>query len=179
MDDLRLELFWDEIPVGKENAVDYDELSQRWNKSEREVRRILHFLSLLDNGDDFILIRSAKNKGFFKTTDKDEIEAYKKECLQKGRSVFAPIKKINRVMSNNAEQFNFENNLRTYREMTGLPQKAVCEYMQKFDEAVDPPLLSKFENGACLPTPFQLSKLAALYGVQAQELINGDFFEMR
>lgn len=179
MDDLKLELFWNDIPVGKEKAVDYDELSALWDKSEREVRRILHFLSLLDNGDEYILIRSGKNKGFFKTSDEKEIEAYKKECLQKGRSVFAPIRKINRVLSNNAEQFTFENNLRTFREMKGLPQKAVCEYMQKFDTAVDPPMLSKFESGVCLPTPYQLAKLAAFYGAQPQELINGDFFEMR
>ena len=179
MDDLKLELFWHDIPVGKENAVDYDELSARWDMGEREVRRILHHLSGQDNGDNYILIRSAKNKGFYKTDNENEIEAYRKECLKKGRSVFAPIKKINRVMSSNAEQFTFENNLRTFREMKGLPQRAVCEYMQQFDKAIDPPLLSKFESGACLPTPFQLSKLAAFYGVQAQELINGDFFEMR
>lgn len=179
MDEMRLEFYWNDIPIGKANAVDYSYLSERWGKVDREVRKILHFLSAFDNGDDYILIRSSKGKGFYKTDDEKEIEAYRAECLQKGRSVFAPVKKINRVLSNNAEQFTFENNLRTVREMKGLHQKAVCEYMQKFDKAVDPPMLSKFESGACLPTPFQLARLAVLYGVPAAELINGEFFETR
>ena len=179
MNELRLELYWHDIPIGKENAVDYDYLSERWGKVDREVRKILHYLSAFDNGDDYILIRSSKGRGFYKTDDVSEIEAYKAECLQKGRSVFAPVKKINRVLSNNDEQFTFENNLRTIREMRGLQQKDVCEYLKKYDTAIDTPLLSKMENGYCLPTPFQLGKLAAFFGVPAAELINGEFYETR
>lgn len=179
MDEMRLELYWMDIPVGKANAVDYAELSKRWGKTDRAVRSILHLLSAFDNGDDYVLIRSSKSKGFYKTDDPIEIEAYKAECLQKGRSVFAPVKKINRVLSSNDEQFTFENNLRTVREMRGLQQKEVCAYLHKFDTAIDAPMLSKMENGVCLPTPFQLAKLAALYGVPASELINGEFYETR
>ncbi len=179
MDEMRLELYWMDIPVGKSNAVDYAELSKRWGKTDRAIRSILHLLSAFDNGDDYVLIRSSKSKGFYKTDDPVEIEAYKAECLQKGRSVFAPVKKINRVLSNNAEQFTFENNLRTVREMRGLQQKEVVEFLKQYDTAIDAPMLSKMENGVCLPTPFQLVKLAALYGVPAYELINGEFYETR
>ena len=179
MNEFRLELYWHDIPIGKANAVDYAYLSERWGKVDREVRKILHNLSAFDNGDDYILIRSSKGRGFYKTDDPAEIESYKAECLQKGRSVFAPVKKINRVLSNNAEQFTLENNLRTVREMRGLQQKEVCDYLKQFDTAIDTPMLSKMENGVCLPTPFQLEKLAALYGVPASELIYGELYETR
>ena len=179
MNELRLELYWHDIPIGKANAVDYVYLSERWGKVNREVRKILHHLSAFDNGDDYILIRSSKGRGFYKTDDAAEIESYKAECLQKGRSVFAPVKKINRVLSNNGEQFTLENNLRTVREMRGLHQKEVADHLKQYDNAIDVPMLSKMENGACLPTPFQLGKLAALYDVPAFELINGELYETR
>lgn len=172
----RFSMYWNDIPVGKNAAVDYCDLMKKWNKGEREVRRILHELSQLDNGDNYVLIRSGKNKGFYKTDDADEIEAFKRECLSKGRSVFAPVKKINRVLSSNGTQITFDNNLRTVREAKGFTQTAVCDYMHKYDTAIDAPMLSKMENGACLPTPLQLALFAEFYGCDAHELINNTFY---
>ena len=93
MDELKLELYWNDIPTDKNNPITYSELCAKWGKSEREVRKILHFLSSLDNGDNYILVRSGRKKGFYKTDNISEIEDFKKECLQKGRSIFAPVKK--------------------------------------------------------------------------------------
>ena len=59
----KLELYWSEIPVGKENAVSYDYLCTAWGISQRAVRSILHKLSIYDNGDDTVLIRSSKDGG--------------------------------------------------------------------------------------------------------------------
>lgn len=168
--------FWEAIPTGRENAVDYKELCAMWNKNERAIRSILHELSSLDNGDDFILIRSSSGRGFYKTNDAGEIEAYRRECLNKGRSVFAPIKKINRVLNANTKQFSTENNLRLFRELCGLKQKDVCERMKQHDNAFDASLLSKMENGVCLPTFQQLAKLAEIYGADVSELISIDLF---
>lgn len=173
---LQLEIYWNEIPNGKENAVSYLDLKLRWNKNEREVRRILHDLSGYDNGDNFILIRSGHTKGFYKTDAQGEIEAYKRECLNKGRSVFAPVKKINRILSADKRQFNMTNNLRVIREERKLKQSTVCEYMKEVDDAFDVPMLSKMENGVCLPTPFQLKKLSEIYECEARALINVDLY---
>ncbi len=96
-----MEMYYNQIPIGKANAVDYPKLCAMWKVSIRTVRAILHELSLYDNGDDYVLIRSSKTKGFYKTDDKDEIAAYRKECLNKGRSVFAPVKKCNRILKGN------------------------------------------------------------------------------
>lgn len=176
MDEYKLELFWNEIPVGKENAITYAELMSKWDETERAVRMVLHELSKFDNGDNYVLIRSARSKGFYRTDDLVEIRAYKQECLNKGRSLFAPIKKINRVINANSTQFEIENNLRVIREGKGLKQADVCKQLQQFDRAIDKSMLSKMENGVCLPTPYQLVIMAQLYGCEPYELINGDLY---
>lgn len=171
--EFKLEKYWSELPIGKANAVSYAELIVRWGRSERDVRKILHDLSCYDNGDDYILIRSSKKGGgFYKTNNPDEMKEYRRECLAKGKSVFAPVKKINRVLNNNTKQFEFENNLRVRREAAELTQAQVCNTMKYFDESFDVPLLSKMENGVCLPTFFQLGKLATLYQCDPNDLIN-------
>ena len=164
--------YWDDIPVGKENAITYPELCALWKCTERFARVILHELSLYDNGDNYILIRSSKCRGFYKTDNEDEITAYKRECLNKGRNIFAPIKKINRVLNANTEQYSFDNNLRVIRNERNLKQGAVVRYMRNYDRAFDNSLLSKMENGVILPTPYQLSLLSQIYGVEPLELLN-------
>lgn len=171
LNDQLLAVYWSELPIGKENAVDYPQLCNMWGRSARKVRIILHELSHYDNGDDYILIRSSKSKGFYKTDDKEEISAYRKECLNKGRSIFAPVRKCNRILKADATQFQFFNNFRVVRESVGLKQRAVCDTMKQYDRAFDVSLLSKIENGVCLPTPYQLSRLAEIYGVEPRELV--------
>lgn len=176
MNELKLESYWNDIPTEKSEAVPYSILTMWWNMNEREVRRILHHLSSYDNGDDYVLIRSGQHKGFYRTDDVDEIRAYKSECLAKGKSVFAPIKKINRILKANTNQFTMINNLRVIREDRKLKQATVCEFMRAFDKAFDVPMLSKMENGVCLPTPYQLSKLSEIYGCPPTDLIETEFY---
>lgn len=176
MTDEKLLLFWNDIPNDKANAVTYQDLQELWGRNDREVRKILHKLSSFDNGDDYVLIRSSKAKGFYKTDNTDEIKDYKRECLNKGKSVFAPVKKINRILSQNTNQLTFDNNLRVYRERKGLVQKQVCEFLSQYDSTVDNSLLSKFENGVCLPTPYQLALLAKFYEVSPADLIRVDLY---
>lgn len=176
IDKAMLRAYWDDIPVGKENAYTYDDLCYIWRCEPRKARAILHELSLYDNGDNYILIRSGKCKGFYKTDDEAEIKAYKRECLNKGRSIFAPVKKINRVLNANIEQYSLENNLRVIREGRGLKQCQVCDSMKQYDKSFDKSLLSKMENGVCLPTYYQLAKLAEIYAVKPFELLRADLY---
>jgi len=92
-------LYWEQIPIGRENAIDYATLCGMWDCNERAARAIMHELSCYDNGDPYILIRSGKSKGFYRTDDPAEIEAYRRECLNKGRSIFAPVRKCNRLLA--------------------------------------------------------------------------------
>ena len=102
------EEYWQQIPIGKHNAVDYTALCALWGCNERKVRSILHELSSYDNGDEYCLIRSGKIRGFYRTNDLIEIERYRKECLNKGRSIFAPIRKCNRLLSMNENQMELD-----------------------------------------------------------------------
>ena len=172
----RLEIFWNDIPIGKKNAVTYTTLKMWWNINEREVRRTLHELSSFDNGDNYVLIRSGKNKGFYRTDNEEEIKLYKRECLNKGKSIFAPIRKINRILSANIDQFSINNNLRVIREGLQMKQTEVCRIMQEYDEHFDVPMLSKMENGVCLPTPFQLARLSEIYTCQPTDLIQSEMY---
>lgn len=93
-----LAYYWNSIPVGRANAITYAELCAKWGKSERSVRHILHDLSYEDNGDNLILIRSSHGKGFYRTSDAADIEKYRKECTNRARHTFAPLRKIKRVL---------------------------------------------------------------------------------
>lgn len=176
LNDKQLAEYWDDIPTNKQSAITYAELCALWKCTARKARAILHELSRFDNGDNFILIRSSSGKGFYKTDNEIEIAAYKRECLKKGRNVFAPVKKINRVLNANSEQFALDNNLRVVRESRGMKQSTVCAVMQKHDRAFDASLLSKMENGICLPTAAQLQKLSEIYGVSPFELLDNNLY---
>lgn len=171
-----LERYWQSIPIGEERAVHYPELCFLWDMKERKVRRILHELSLYDNKDNYILIRSGNKKGFYKTDDAATLERFKRECLAKGRSNFAPVKKINRVLADNGAQYSVFNNLKAERIARGIKQTEVVAYMRQFDPSFDAPTLSKLENEAFLPTPYQLRKMADFYGVEPRELVCMDLF---
>lgn len=170
-----LEKYWNDIPVGKENAVDYYGLCQLWGMRERTVRKILHDLSLLDNGDNYVLIRSSKNKGFYRSDDEAEIKAYRRECLAKGRSVFAPVKKCNRILNANGQQMDIINNLLQFRTAAGLKQTEVCDYLAERGIQIDCSALSRFENNRALPLPALTDELARLYGCHSTDLIAYDF----
>ena len=101
----QLKKYWENIPTGKENAVMYEYLIILWKCSKRHVRDILNELSRYDSGDNFILIRSSRGKGFYKTDKTEEIEDFRRECLSRGRSCLSPIKKMNRVL-----KVKYENN---------------------------------------------------------------------
>lgn len=174
---MRNELYWNDIPIGKEFAIPYAGLCLLWGVGKRKVRAILHDLSLYDNGDNYILIRSSKNGGgFYKTNDPAELKAYRKECLNKGRSNFAPVKKINRVLNSQSDdlQASIFNNLKLVRLAAGLKQDDVVAQIRAYDPHIDAPMLSKFENGFCMPTPYQLAHLSRIYGVQPNELVRID-----
>lgn len=177
MDECKLELFWSEIPVGKENALTRQQFCAMWDMSDRSVRKVMQELSLFDNGDDYILIRSGNSKGFYKTADPDEIASFRKECLNKGRAHFAPLRKINRISAINAEQMSIENNLRGIRLDRGMTQYEVVAKMLAYDSGFDTSMLSKMESGRCLPTPYQLMILSRIYGCEPLELVNADLYQ--
>lgn len=96
--------YWQTIPIGRDNAITYPELCLMWNMNARKVRHILHELSYCDTGDDYILIRSSKGKGFYKTDNRADIELYAKEVTNRARHTFAPLRKIRRVLKSEKKE---------------------------------------------------------------------------
>lgn len=94
----RLIEYWADIPTGKHNAITYSKLILKWGVCKRTVREILSALACFDNGTDEILIRTSHGNGFYKTSNIEEITAFRKETLSRGLSCLAPIKKMNRVI---------------------------------------------------------------------------------
>lgn len=105
---MKLQEYWDLIPIGYENRKTYGELCEEWGISKRYVRHILHQLAEQDNGDSFVLIRSAYSKGFYKTNDPDEIERYRREVISRAANTLSMLKKINRVQGTNENQLTIE-----------------------------------------------------------------------
>lgn len=166
--------YWRCIPVGKENAITYPQLEQRWSMSERQVRKMLAELSSFDNGDNYILIRSSVGRGFYLTDDPAEIMAYKRECKSRATKTFAPLKKINRVLADVLPEeinYSFVNNLKLMRKSREMTQDRVCEFMRVVDPSFDKSKLSRLENGYALPTPVQLQAMARIYGCETHELV--------
>lgn len=172
----RLEMYWAELPIGREHAWSYDQLCAEWDMDKRSVRKVLHKLSYHDNGDNLILIRSSSGAGFYRTDNPEEIKAYRAECLNRGRRTLAPLRKIDRVLAPDDGQLNMTHNLKAVRVSLGLSAKEVCENMKCIDPAFDTPMLSRMENGRCLPTPLQLAHLAAIYRCTPSELVSADLY---
>lgn len=86
----RLEDYRATIPVGKENAATYEDLSRWWGMSKRRVREKLHEIALQRPTDGYILIRSSNSKGFYRTDDLDEIKRYNREIVNRSRNVLEP-----------------------------------------------------------------------------------------
>lgn len=169
-----IEWYWESIPVGVQHAVSYDMLEIAWGMGKRDVRKMLADLSSFDNGDNYILIRSSKGKGFYRSDDPDEIADYKRECRSRALNTFAPLKKINRVLcALDAESINCSlfNNLQGVRQARKLSQAAVIMRLRARGFEIDVSLLSKIENGYVLPTPALLSALADIFDCEACELV--------
>lgn len=169
-----LERYWQSIPVGKDNAITYPRLELVWRMSERKVRMMLAELSGYDNGDDFILIRSSRGGGFYRTDDPDDIAAYKRECRSRAIKTFAPMRKINRVLSKlDAGSINCSlfNNIQNVRRERGMSQVDVCNCLRDLGIPSDVSLLSKIENGHAMPTPAQLSAMALIFHCEPFELV--------
>lgn len=170
-----LERYWWDIPYGKEFAVSYADLMIMWGVSKRQVRKIMERLSCVDNGDNYILIRSSRGGGFYRTNDPEDIAAYKRECYGRAMRVLTPLRKINRVLRlETASNINYSltNNIRLIRMERGLTQQQVCAYMQELGRSIDESTLSKIENGYVLPTPAHISALASIFNCEPFELID-------
>jgi transcriptional regulator with XRE-family HTH domain len=69
-------------------------------------------------------------------------------------------------------QLTFNNNLRNARLAKDLTQAEAVLQVIKYDNTLDVAMLSKYENGVAVPTPYQLLLLARIYGCKPLDLVD-------
>lgn len=158
--------YYNDLPIGRNNAATKETLMCKWNTSERGVRKIISELRAFDFGDDYIIVSLSTVKGYFRTNDIEEIKAFKKEVTNRGRHTFIPLRKVNRILNQ-----QYTNNLQEIRKAKGITNTQAVEFVRQADPYFDKALLSKIENGRCGPTNLQLMKLAELYETTPEELV--------
>lgn len=88
------------IPIGAENAATYKELSVAWGVDPRTVRRIMHDLSVVMPPDGYVIIRSSRGKGFYRTKDIPQINMYRKEIINRAHNTLIPAYVIEDYLDN-------------------------------------------------------------------------------
>lgn len=155
-----MEKYYNDIPIGKQNAVTKEFLSAKWGLTERGVRKAIQEMRMADFGDDYIIISLSTGKGYYKSNDLAEIKAFKKEVTNRGRHTFLPLMKVNRIL---AAEIAPVNRFQEARKAKGISNKQAVDYVRKHDPNFDKSTLSKIENGRCGATNLQLALLAELY----------------
>ena len=166
---MRLLNYYDDIPVGKENAITKYRLSVLWHLDERTVRRIIQELRAADFGDNYVIVSSSGGRGYYKTDNLEEIEAFKREVTNRAKHTFLPLKKVNRIL-HSAGQVELVNNMQAIRKAKGISNAQAVNYVRQYDPYFDKSVLSKIENGRCGATNQQLAALSELYGSSPEEL---------
>lgn len=64
--------------------------------------------------------------------------------------------------------------LRELRHKNGFKASSVCTYLSKAGVKLDEPMLSRFENGYCLPNKRTIENLAQFYAVSVDYILTGN-----
>ena len=94
-----MENFYNDIPIGKENAITKKALQVKWRMTASAVRRTIQELRAADFGDNMVIISRSSGSGYYRTNNLDEIIAYKQEVLNRGKHTFLPLRKVNRILN--------------------------------------------------------------------------------
>jgi hypothetical protein len=86
------------LPIGSKNAISRKELSDLWGLGDRTARMVIAELRKMDFGDSYIIVSYSDGKGYYRTDDIDEIEAFAAEMRSRALNIFAPLRKANRII---------------------------------------------------------------------------------
>lgn len=103
---------YEDIPVGRENAITRKELAEKWGVSDRKARQIIARLRADDNGDEYVIVAFSSGKGYFRTKNIREIRRFNHEMRKRARNTFAPLKKARRILRNVEDEQNDNRQIR-------------------------------------------------------------------
>lgn len=166
------EEYYNSIPIGRENAISRASLAKMWNMSQDSVRHMIAILRADDNGDDFIIYSSSNpnHPGYYRTDDPVERRNFMRETKFRAINTFKPLKKAQRIENGDSGQYSLSCNLKQYRVSKGINNKDFCDSLSAAGVPMNPPLLSRIENGYVLPTPAAANLMAELIGCDVADL---------
>lgn len=89
---------YDDIPIGRDNAITRAELAALWGVSDRKARQIIANLRAEDNGDGFMIVAFSSRRGYYRTNDVREIKHFHHEMTKRAQNTFAPLRKSRRIL---------------------------------------------------------------------------------
>lgn len=95
-----VEILYNDIPIGRENAVTKQQLAIKWGINERRVRETIARLRLIDFQDNFVIVSFSDSKGYFKTNNIYEIKHFIAETENRAREIRKPLKRAYEVLKN-------------------------------------------------------------------------------
>ncbi len=87
------------LPVGSANAISRAGLCRLWQTNDRMARLLVSELRKMDFGDEYIIVSYSNGKGYYRTDDLGEIQAFAAEMRSRALNIFAPLKKANRIIN--------------------------------------------------------------------------------
>lgn len=91
------------IPIGKDNSISSGELSDLLGISNRDVRRSIE--RYRENRHEYVIISSSHCKGYYRTKNKEEIEAFIKEMDNRAKKIFYNTKQARIFASEIGQQY--------------------------------------------------------------------------
>lgn len=164
-----LERYWNDIPIGVENAVSRAELMRKWGMTDRGVRRIICELRNDERfGDAVICSSSNRNEGYYKSTEPAHISQFIRETRNRAINTLKPAKNAARVLrilqagNDQGTQGNLLCSLQDLRKAAGFSQQDFVEAMRRRGGDFNRVVLSAIENGAVIMTDEQTQYAAEI-----------------
>lgn len=85
------------IPIGRENAVTRRQLCELTGLSDREVRRQISELRSVDDGTELVIVSLSNGRGYYRSSNPDEIRHFVAELRKRNRMVFRTIRTAEQV----------------------------------------------------------------------------------
>lgn len=89
---------YNDIPIGAENAITRPQLCRKWNVDDRTAREMIARLRAEDNGDAYVIVSHSDGRGYYRTSNPDQIRHYLNETMNRARNTFKPLKKVRRIL---------------------------------------------------------------------------------
>ena len=87
-----------DIPIGRENAIPWQELALKWNTDQRGVRLIIAELRASKSGDGYAILSTTRGRGYWRSDNSEEIDGFVAEIEAMSRHLHLATKDAKRIL---------------------------------------------------------------------------------